>query len=60
VCLSEVLQLSFDTYTYARLPKILVIASMTRLDVRHNLIGEEGKAALHEAIEGRSGFELLL
>ena len=35
-------------------------ASMTWLDVRHNLIGEEGKAALHEAIEGRSGFELLL
>ena len=40
--------------------EILVMASMTRLDVRHNLIGEEGKAALHEAIEGRSGFELLL
>ena len=37
-----------------------VTASMTRLDVRQNLIGEESKAALHEAFEGRSGFELLL
>ena len=39
---------------------ISVTASMTRLDVRQNLIGEESKAALHEAFEGRSGFELLL
>ena len=37
-----------------------VSPSMTWLDVRHNLIGEEGKAALREAIEGRSGFEVLL
>ena len=35
--------------------------SMTRLDVRYNsLMGEEGKAALRGAIEGRSGFKLLL
>jgi hypothetical protein len=34
---------------------------MTRLDVRYNsLMGEEGKAALRKAIEGRSGFELEL
>ena len=38
-----------------------VTASMTRLDVRYNSgMGEEGEAALREAIEGRSGFELLL
>ena len=38
-------------------------ASMTRLNVMHNpysRMGEEGKTALREAIEGRSGFELLL
>ena len=53
-----------DTYTAEGIKAIANAlkgnASMTRLDVRHNLIGEEGKAALHEAIEGRSGFELLL
>ena len=37
-----------------------VCASMTRLDVRVNSLGEEGKAALRKALEGRSGFELLL
>ena len=38
-----------------------VTPSMTRLDVRYNSrMGEEGKAALRGAIEGRSGFELLL
>ena len=40
--------------------EILVMASMTRLDVRVNSLGEEGKAALRKALEGRSGFELLL
>ena len=40
---------------------ISVSASMTRLDVRcKSMLGEEGKAALRKAIEGRSGFELLL
>ena len=39
---------------------ISVTASMTRLDVRGNLLGNEGKAALRKALEGRSGFELLL
>lgn len=35
--------------------------SMTDLDVRFNShMGEEGKAALRGAIEGRSGFKLLL
>ena len=40
--------------------KILVSASMTHLDVRVNSMGEEGKAVLRKAIEGRSGFELKL
>ena len=41
--------------------KILVVGSMTRLDVRVNYeLGEEGKALLRRAIAGRSGFELLL
>ena len=31
-----------------------VVASMTRLDVRWDSLGEEGEAALREAIEGRS------
>ena len=36
-------------------------ASMTRLDVRYNSsLGEEGKAVLRKAAEGRSGFELQL
>ena len=40
---------------------LAVGGSMTRLDVRFNSnMGEEGKAALREAIEGRSGFKLLL
>ena len=34
--------------------------SLTRLDVRFNPMGEEGKAALRNAAEGRSGFELQL
>ena len=35
-------------------------ASMTWLDVKYNSLGKEGEAALRKAIEGRSGFELLL
>ena len=35
-------------------------ASITRLDVRANLLRDEGKAALHKAIQARSGFALLL
>ena len=41
-------------------PEILVHASMTRLDVRNNYLGDEGKAVLGKAIEGRSGVELAL
>ena len=37
-----------------------VVASMTRLDVRWNHLGEEGGAALQKAVEGRSGIELEL
>ena len=37
------------------------MGSMTRLVVRANQnLGKEGRAALRKAIEGRSGFELLL
>ena len=41
-------------------PEILVMASLSRLDVRHTLLGEEGKAVLRTAVEGRSEFELML
>ena len=37
-----------------------VTASLMRLEVKDNLLGEEGEAALRKATEGRSGFELLL
>ena len=39
-----------------------VNASLTKLDVRYNYImrGEEGKAALQKAVDGRSGFALIL
>lgn len=39
---------------------ISVSASLTRLDVQYNSLGEEGTAALHKAVEDRSGFELKL
>ena len=39
---------------------LCVSASMTHLDVRANSLGEEGKAVLRKATEGRSGFELKL
>ena len=41
-------------------PAIAVSPSMTRLDVRRNYLGKGGEAALRKALEGRSGFELLL
>ena len=39
---------------------ISVTPSLTRLNVRFNSLGDDGEAALRKAIEGRSGFELLL
>ena len=39
---------------------VAVVASMTRLGVSNNNLGEVGKAALLTAREGRSGLELLL
>ena len=39
---------------------LAVRPSLTRLDVKHNPLGEEGEAALRKASEGRSGFKLLL
>ena len=47
-------------YRCACFPKIFVSASLTRLNVGFNNLREEGEAALRKAIEGRSGFELLL
>ena len=40
--------------------EILVMASLTQLDVGMNSLGEQGKAVLRNAVEGRSGFELKL
>ena len=37
-----------------------VTASLTQLDVGMNSLGEQGKAVLRNAVEGRSGFELKL
>jgi Ran GTPase-activating protein (RanGAP) involved in mRNA processing and transport len=39
---------------------ISVTASLTRVDVRGNYLGQEGKAVLRKAVEGRSGLQLLL
>ena len=39
---------------------IPAMASLTRLDVRYNSLGEEGEAVLRKAVEGRSEFELKL
>ena len=41
-------------------PAIAGSPSLTRLDVQYNSLGEEGKAVLRKAVEGRSGFELKL
>ena len=41
-------------------PALAANASLTKLNVRYNSsMGEEGKAALRKAVEGRSGFELI-
>ena len=39
---------------------LLVNASLTALDVRLNDLGNEGKALLQQAVQGRSGFNLLM
>ena len=39
---------------------LAVIPSLTKLNVQFNELGEEGEAVLRKAVEGRSGFELLL
>ena len=31
-----------------------------QLDVRYNRLGDEGKAAIRKAVEGKEGFELLI
>ena len=37
-----------------------VMGSLTKLGAEYNRLGEEGEAALREAVEGRAGFELKL
>ena len=39
---------------------LAVSASLTKIDVRWNEMGDDGEAALQKAVEGRSGFELVL
>ena len=41
-------------------PEVLVLASLTLLDVRYNSLDEEGEAVLRKAVESRSGFKLEL
>jgi len=50
----------FDPFGVKMLADSLAVnASVTRLNVRDNRMDEESKSALRNAIEGRSGFELL-
>ena len=37
-----------------------VMGSLTKWRAEYNMLGEEGKAVLRKAVEGRSGFELKL
>ena len=37
-----------------------VMASLTKIDVSYNSLGDHGKAALRKAVEGRSSFEIVL
>ena len=37
-----------------------VSGSLTKIDVRYNLLGDDGEAALRKVVEERSGFELML
>ena len=39
---------------------LLVHGELTKVDVRLNALGDDGKAALRKAVEGRSGFELVI
>ena len=39
---------------------LAVSTSLTKIDVRSIALGDDGKAALRKAVEGRSGFELVL
>ena len=41
-------------------PAIRDSASLTWVDVRYNNLGMQDKDVLRKAVEGRSGFELLL
>ena len=37
---------------------LAVTASLTALDVQDNRLGNEGRALLQQAVQGRSGFDL--
>ena len=41
-------------------PALAANGALTKIDVRYNELGDDGKAALRKAVEGRSGFELVL
>ena len=45
-------------YRCARFPKIFVSASLTRLDVSDNKMGDGGVKLLRDALSERQGFEL--
>ena len=40
--------------------ELLVTGELTKIDLRNNMLGDDGEAALRKAVEGRSGFELVL
>ena len=42
------------------LSKAGVSASLTALDVRYNTLSNEGEALLQQAVQGRSGFKLMM
>ena len=56
--------LGIGTYTVEGITAIAnvlkVTASLMRVDVRLNSLGEEGEEVLRTAVEGRSGLELIL
>ena len=37
-----------------------VVASLTRLNVKYNDLGDEGRAIISSAVQGKAGFDLSL
>ena len=52
--------LLFPEGAKALAPGLAASASLTKLDIQYNELSEEGEAVLRKAVEGRSGFELVL